>query len=81
MTSFIFITSMLLRIIGEIISSMTEDAAKHTFRRHLEGSYATVFSEAIIIKAPLPSNNAKERRASQARRKRVVEVFLHQADS
>ena len=71
-----FVMAMLVKVIDEFVSTTTEEGeeAKDVLRKRLEGSYAAMFSE-VVIRAPLLAN-AKERRASVARRVRVVEVFL-----
>ncbi|KAL8903030.1 MAG: hypothetical protein Q9207_004208 [Kuettlingeria erythrocarpa] len=75
-TSFTFITSMLLRIIADIVASYTEPATKLAQRRRLEERYAGIFAE-VVIDASLPVAGAKERRVGEARRRRrVVEVLL-----
>ncbi|KAL8712888.1 MAG: hypothetical protein Q9225_006872 [Loekoesia sp. 1 TL-2023] len=76
-TAFTFVTSMLIKIINEIVSAASNQREKHTLRRRLEEAYATIFAEAVI-RAPLPTNT-KQRIISQARRKRVMEIFI-QAD-
>ncbi|KAI4169533.1 MAG: hypothetical protein LQ346_008957 [Caloplaca aetnensis] len=74
-TSFAFITSMLLRIIAEIVASYAEPATKLAQRKRLEERYAAIFAE-VVIDAPLPVVGVKDRRIGEARRRRVVEVFL-----
>ncbi|KAI4136443.1 MAG: hypothetical protein L6R39_007781 [Caloplaca ligustica] len=71
-TSFTFITAMLGRVLAEIVAAAPERAAG--LHGRLEEEYAIVFAEAII-RAPEPPNG-RERRASLARRRRVVEVFV-----
>ncbi|KAL8992906.1 MAG: hypothetical protein Q9169_006748 [Polycauliona sp. 2 TL-2023] len=73
-TSFTFITSMLVKIMGELLSQTADQRARGELRKKHEDIFASTLSE-IIIKSPLPVN-AKERRASQARRKRVIQVFI-----
>ncbi|KAL8670122.1 MAG: hypothetical protein Q9168_005318 [Polycauliona sp. 1 TL-2023] len=73
-TSFTFVTSMLVKAMGELLSQITDQKAREESRKKQEQIFASTFSD-IIIKAPLPVN-AKEKRASQARRKRVIQVFI-----
>ncbi|KAI4273885.1 MAG: hypothetical protein LQ337_004320 [Flavoplaca oasis] len=75
-TSFTFITTMLVKIINEISSQTTDPKARAELRKKYEDMYAAMFSE-VMVKAPL-STNAKERRASQNRRKRVIHVFIEE---
>ncbi|KAL8691626.1 MAG: hypothetical protein Q9224_004132 [Gallowayella concinna] len=74
-TSFTFITSMLVKLIQEILSASIDEAAKPSRRKRLEEAYTSIFSD-VIVRAVLPSSGAKERRASLGRRRRVIEVFL-----
>ncbi|KAL8739757.1 MAG: hypothetical protein Q9184_008568 [Pyrenodesmia sp. 2 TL-2023] len=78
-TCFTFITSMLIRVVNEIVASYTEPAMKLAQRKRLEESYAAVFAD-VVVRAPLPVG-ARERRLSEARRRRVVEVFLKVDDA
>ncbi|KAL8732559.1 MAG: hypothetical protein Q9181_003914 [Wetmoreana brouardii] len=73
-TSFTFLTSMLIKVINEIVSATTVQGQEHSLRKDLETGYASTFSEAVI-RAPLPVN-VKERRASQCRRNRLIQVFI-----
>ncbi|KAL8801358.1 MAG: hypothetical protein Q9200_006972 [Gallowayella weberi] len=76
-TSFTFITSMLVKLIQEIISASIDEAANPSqpnLKKELEEAYTSIFSD-IIIKAAVPSNS-KERRASLGRRRRIIEIFL-----
>ncbi|KAL8754577.1 MAG: hypothetical protein Q9199_004245 [Rusavskia elegans] len=73
-TSFTFVTTMLVKVMGELLSQTTDQKAREELRKKHEEIFASTFSE-VIIKAPLPAN-AKERRASQSRRKRVIAVFI-----
>lgn len=73
-TCFTFVTSMLLKIMNEALSVKESQAAEHTLCREPQEAYAAIFADAII-RAPLPAN-AKERRASQSRRRRVIEIFM-----
>ncbi|KAL8946060.1 MAG: hypothetical protein Q9222_007491 [Ikaeria aurantiellina] len=71
-TSFTFVTTMLTKIIHELRGAGTEAEQRRT---GLEGSFATMFSD-LVIRAPTYTN-IKDRRASNARQNRVLEVFLH----
>ncbi|KAI4244260.1 MAG: hypothetical protein L6R42_010497, partial [Xanthoria sp. 1 TBL-2021] len=73
-TSFTFVTTMLVKVMGELLSQTTDQKAREELRKKHEEIFASTFSE-VMIKAPLPAN-AKERRASQSRRKRVIAVFV-----
>ncbi|KAL8706373.1 MAG: hypothetical protein Q9201_000581 [Fulgogasparrea decipioides] len=73
-TSFTFLMSMLIKVINEIISATTVKGRTHSLRKDLETGYASAFSEAII-RAPFPANT-KERRASQGRRNRLIQIFI-----
>ncbi|KAL8926100.1 MAG: hypothetical protein Q9172_001928 [Xanthocarpia lactea] len=75
-TSFTFITTMLVKIISEVLSQMTDESKREATRTKFEEAFASTFAE-IIIKALLPTN-AKERRTTQARRKRVIGVFIEE---
>ncbi|KAL8713714.1 MAG: hypothetical protein Q9220_002240 [cf. Caloplaca sp. 1 TL-2023] len=70
-TSFTFVTTMLMKVIHELRSAGTEELKT----KGLEGSFAAMLSD-LVIRAPIP-NNVKDRRASNARQSRVIEVFLH----
>jgi hypothetical protein len=57
----------------EAVKQSTEDPSK-TRRKEVEGAYAAIFADAMVR---LPTAmTAKVRKASEARRRRVVEVFL-----
>ncbi|KAL8786954.1 MAG: hypothetical protein Q9213_002497 [Squamulea squamosa] len=73
-TSFTLITSMLVKVIGELSSQSMDPTARERVRKKLEETFASTFSE-VIVKAPLPPN-LKERRVSLGRRKRVIEIFI-----
>ncbi|KAL8926681.1 MAG: hypothetical protein Q9208_002755 [Pyrenodesmia sp. 3 TL-2023] len=77
--SFTFVTSMLSRVVNEITTSSytTEPATKLAQRKRLVEGYVAVFAE-VVVKAPLPpaGGGVKERRVSEGRRRRVVEVFV-----
>ncbi|CAO1603824.1 hypothetical protein XANCAGTX0491_007403 [Xanthoria calcicola] len=70
-TSFTFITTMLGKVLGELT---TDHKARAETRRKREEVFASVFAE-VVIRAPLPGN-ARERRVSLGRRKRVIGVFI-----
>ncbi|KAL8964753.1 MAG: hypothetical protein Q9197_006818 [Variospora fuerteventurae] len=79
-TSFTFVTSMLVKIIAEIVavvsssssSSSSNNQQRVQLRGQLEDSYASLFSDAVI-RAPPPAVGTKERKG---RRERVLKVFL-----
>ncbi|KAL8893314.1 MAG: hypothetical protein Q9192_005390 [Flavoplaca navasiana] len=73
-TSFTFISTMLVKIMNEISSQTAAPKARVELRKKYEEMYTAMFSE-VMVKAPLPVN-AKERRASQGRRKKVIQVFI-----
>ncbi|KAL8854110.1 MAG: hypothetical protein Q9221_001032 [Calogaya cf. arnoldii] len=76
-SSLTFITTMLVKVMSELLSQETDQKAREESRKKHEEIFASTFSEAII-KAPLPPN-AKERRARQSRRKKVVQVFIQES--
>lgn len=77
--SFTFVIFMLARVANEVAPPGPSPSENVTtvakgFRAQVDATYAEVFAEAMIR---LPSTSkGKERRASEGRRKHVVEVFL-----
>ena len=72
-TSFTFIASMLSKVTSEVAAASTAPGKEGLESHKNEDTHASIFSQAMI-RAPL-SSNAKERRATEGRMKRIMEVF------
>ena len=77
--SFTFVTFMLTRVANEVAppsfqSSENGQSEARSDHAQVDAAYADIFAEAMI-RLPAASKG-KERKASEARRKHVVEVFL-----
>ncbi|KAL8725097.1 MAG: hypothetical protein Q9166_007572 [cf. Caloplaca sp. 2 TL-2023] len=77
-TSFTLVTSMIVKVIAEMASSIPEQAGRDSMRKEMVDEYAKVFSM-FIIKAPL-ATGGKERRVGQSRRQRVIRAFIEESD-
>ena len=75
--SFTLVTLMLARVANEVAPSAereVESVTAHDKRTEIDAAYADIFAEAMIR---LPASlKGKELKASEARRKHVVEVFV-----
>ena len=77
--SFTFVTFMLARVANEVSSSNPPLSADRkpdagNFRSQIDAAYATIVGEAMM-RLPATSKS-KERKASEARRRHIVEVFM-----
>ena len=73
-TSFTFITTMLVKVLAELT---TDHKAREGSRKKREEAFASMFAE-VVIRAPVVGN-ARERRVSMGRRKRVIGVFIEES--
>ena len=94
--AFTFITVMLVHVAAELASGReresppesrrssvgksTAEPAADVPRRELNRRFAAVFADALVRTAPTLGDSSKDRKASDARKKKLLELFLASGD-